>query len=200
MSAGLTPLFPLRTVLFPEGPLPLRVFEPRYLGLVSRCLKNQELFGAVLILEGAEAGTAGALGTAQIGTLARIADWYQGSDGILGITAVGTDRFRLRSVERQSDGLYLGEVTTLEPEPTRRLPTDYEPMAELLKTVLDDLGKLYDALPRRYTDASWVSYRFAEILPIPLEQKQAALEGEDPIERLDALRPLLRGVRRETAQ
>jgi Lon protease-like protein len=163
-------------------------------------MRNEEPFGVLLILEGTEVGSAGATGTALIGTLARIVDWYQGSDGILGITAVGTDKFRLRSVQQQSDGLYLGEITVLSPEPACKLPPDYEPMAELLRAILDDLGKLYGSLPRRYDDASWVGYRFSEVLPMPVEQKQIWLECEDAIERLDAVRPLLRTVRWETSQ
>ena len=86
------PLFPLRTVLYPGGPLPLRIFEPRYIDMVSKCLKKDCQFGVLLIREGNEAGAAS---TYNIGTLARITDWYQGSDGLLGITAVGEQRFRL---------------------------------------------------------------------------------------------------------
>jgi hypothetical protein len=193
-----TPLFPLRTVLFPDGPLPLRVFEPRYLAMISRCLRNDAPFGVVLLVGGSEVG--GAAQTAGVGTLARVADWYQGSDGILGVTAVGTERFRLKATGRQTDGLYIGDLNRLDPEPVIALPGEYQPMAELLQVIIEDLGKLYGGLPRRYDDASWVGYRFAEILPIPLEQKQHCLEMTDPIERLDFVRPMLRSVRWETAQ
>lgn len=193
-----TPLFPLRTVLFPDGPLPLRVFEPRYLAMVSRCLRNDAPFGVLLLVGGAEVGAAAQ--TTGVGTLARIVDWYQGSDGILGVTAVGTERFRLRRMVRQTDGLYLGQIERFEPEPSRILPPEYEPMAELLRVIIEDLGNLYGDLPRRYDDASWVGYRFAEILPMPLEQKQHCLEMADPLARLDFIRPMLRSVRWETAQ
>ena len=104
------PLFPLSTVLFPDGPLPLRVFEPRYLDMVSRCLRKESEFGVVLIVGGKDTGE---VETSTVGTLARIIDWYQGSDGILGITAQGTRQFRLHGVSRQADGLYLGEVELL---------------------------------------------------------------------------------------
>jgi Lon protease-like protein len=96
------PLFPLNTVLFPDGPLPLRIFEPRYLDMISGCMKQDKPFGVLLIKDGHEAGPAT---THSVGTLARVTDWYQGSDGLLGITAIGTERFRLQSVEQQSDGL-----------------------------------------------------------------------------------------------
>jgi len=196
-SLSKLPLFPLQTVLFPDGPLPLRVFEPRYLDMVSRCLKEDREFGVVLIESGTEGGDAR---TEPVGTLARITDWYQGSDGILGITAVGTRRFRLESLSRQHDGLYLGEATGMQAEPRAALPEAYRPMASLLEAIIDDLGKLYQELDKDYEDATWVGCRFAEILPISLEQKQQCLEMNDPIERLRFVRPLLRSIRQEQSQ
>jgi Lon protease-like protein len=191
------PLFPLRTVLFPGGPLPLRVFEPRYLDMVSRCMREERPFGVLLILAGSEVGAAS---TASLGTLARIMDWYQGSDGILGITAVGTERFQLLRTDQQLDGLYVGEITPVKNEPVMPLPAEYRPMAELLEVILDDLGKLYGDLPRRLDDAGWVGCRFAEILPMPLEQKQHCLQLTDPVARLEFVRPMLRSVRWEVTQ
>jgi len=191
------PLFPLGTVLFPDGPLPLRVFEPRYLDMVSRCMKEGSEFGVVLLMSGSEIGEAE---TATIGTLARILDWYQGSDGILGITAVGAERFVLNTSSRQADGLYLGDVAPIAAEPTCVLPDEYQSMAALLEVIINDLGKLYADLDTNYTDATWVGRRFAEILPMSLEDKQRCLEMNDPIERLRYIRPLLRSIRQEVAQ
>ena len=96
------PLFPLNTVLFPGGPLPLRIFESRYIDMISRCMKHDSPFGVLLIREGQEAGPA-TMHT--VGTLATVTDWYQGSDGLLGITAIGSERFELLSADRQHDGL-----------------------------------------------------------------------------------------------
>ncbi len=197
MSTEWTPLFPLRTVLFPDGPLPLRVFEPRYLDLVSRCMRSDSPFGVLLLLSGSEVG---AVRTVGVGTLARITDWYQGSDGILGITALGTRRFELQDMDQQQDGLYVGRISLFELEKTTGLPAEYRPMAELLEVILDDLGKLYGDLPRRMDDATWVGCRLAEILPMPLEQKQHCLQLTDAIERLAFVRPMLRTVRWETMQ
>jgi hypothetical protein len=197
MNEGKTPLFPLRTVLFPEGPLPLRVFEPRYLDMVSRCMREGSAFGVLLLLAGSEVGAAR---TASVGTLARITDWYQGSDGILGITAVGTARFSLTGIDQQRDGLYVGDISPVTAEDVLTLPAEFLPMAELLEVILDDLGKLYGELPRRMDDATWVGCRFAEILPMPLEQKQHCLQLTDPLARLEFVRPMLRSVRWETTQ
>jgi len=191
------PLFPLQSVLFPDGPLPLRVFEPRYLDMVSRCLKDDSEFGVLLIHKGSEVGPAQPV---SVGTLAKIMDWYQGSDGILGITAVGNCRFKTHNMSQQTDGLYLAEVEELGAEPNCTLPEEFRPMASLLEAIIDDLGKLYESLVKNYRDATWVGNRFAEILPISPEQKQRCLEMNDPVERLVFLRPLLRSIRQERAQ
>jgi Lon protease-like protein len=197
LDTRMIPFFPLPTVLFPDGPLPLRVFEPRYLDMVSRCMKNGTEFGVLLILSGSETGDSRMV---SVGTTARIQDWYQGSDGILGITAVGIRRFRMISVRQEADGLYVGTVDHLEPEPHQPLPDEYRQMASLLEVVINDLGKLYENLETHYDDATWVGQRFAEILPISQAQKQRCLEMNDPIERLVFVRPLLRSIRQETRQ
>lgn len=186
------PLFPLRTVLYPGGPLPLRIFEPRYLDMICECLKQEHPFGVLLLRHGSETGAAT---TFDIGTLAEISDWYQGSDGLLGITAVGGDRFRLLSSEPRPNGLCVGEVEILPERTDQLLPDEYRPLAHILAGVLDDLGRLYETLDRRYDDASWVGYRFAEILPISPEEKQSCLETDDPVERLQIVRKVLHNVR-----
>lgn len=197
MTAATIPLFPLGTVLFPEGPLPLRVFEPRYLDMVSHCLRNDIAFGVLLITS--ERDTID-VETSAVGTLAQIIDWYQGSDGILGITARGADRFRLQKMSRQPDGLYVGEVELLPAMPRVPLPDEFRPMAALLETIVNDLGRLYDAIEKQYDDASWVGCRLAEILPMPPADKQRCLELDDPVERLQVLRPMLRPFRRQKTQ
>jgi len=172
------PLFPLNTVLFPGGPLPLRIFEVRYLDMISRCMKDDEPFGVLLIREGQEAGRAT---TFDVGTLARIVDWYQGSDGLLGVTAVGSQRFRVVSTHRREDGLNVGEVTAIATPASMCIPAEFRHLPHVLETILNDLGRLYENLDRRFDDAVWVAWRFAEILPIELEKKQAILETDDII-------------------
>jgi Lon protease-like protein len=186
------PLFPLGTVLFPGGPLPLRIFEPRYLDMLSDCLKNDRPFGVLLIREGDETGLAT---TYEVGTLAKIVDWYQGSDGLLGVTAIGGQRFRLTANQQQADGLNVGECDLLPDEPLLALPENFKAIADILAGVLDDLGRLYESIERHYDDASWVSYRFIEVLPISLEQKQQCLERCDPMERLRLVRQVLDSAR-----
>jgi len=109
-------------------------------------------------------------------------------------------KFSIGEVDRQDDGLYVANVTDLAPEPSIPLPDEYQAMASLLEAIIDDLGKLYEPVEKRYDDAGWVGLRFAEILPMELEQKQACLEMDDPIERLASMRPLLRSIRAERPQ
>lgn len=186
------PLFPLDTVLYPEGPLPLRIFEPRYLDMISSCLKNDAPFGVVQIRRGGETG---ASESASVGTLARICDWYQGSDGILGVTAVGGERFSVLSQDREANGLQTGDVELLPADEAVPLPAEFQSLVPILDSVLDDLGRLYEDLPRRHDDAAWVGFRFAEILPIDPERKQACLELTDPIRRLQLISEVLDDVR-----
>ena len=167
------PLFPLNTVLFPGGPLPLRIFEPRYIDMVRDCVGNDAPFGVLLIRDGQEVGPAT---TYDVGTLARIADWYQGSDGLLGVTAVGEQRFRVVSSYREANGLNVGEIELLPDEDAMPIPDEYQDIPHILAGVLDDLGKLYETVERRMNDASWVSSRFIEVLPIDLETKQHCLK------------------------
>ena len=186
------PIFPLNTVLFPGGPLPLRIFEARYIDMISERMRSDAPFGVLLIMDGHEAGPSS---TYEVGTLARITDWYQGSDGLLGVTAMGEQRFRLLSAERQPDGLNIGKVEILPDEVPMALPEEYNGMANILAGVLDDLGRLYESLERHYEDAGWVTNRFVEILPIDPEQKQKCLEASDPAERLSLVNELLDTVR-----
>ena len=182
-------LFPLNIVLFPGGALPLRIFETRYVDMVRRCMRGSQAFGVALIREGNEVGPAE---TFDVGTLAKIVDFHQLSDGLLGLSCVGEQRFRIRSRGRQADGLNLAEVDWLAPEPTVAVPARHTRLPQLLKSVLPQLGEVYTGIEMRLDDAAWVGHRLAEILPIPLADKQRCLELDDPIERLDVLGPLVK--------
>ena len=169
--------------------MPLRVFEPRYLDMVSRCLRQDSGFGVLLIRDGAEAGDADTFG---VGTVAEIVDWYQGSDGLLGVTAEGRHRFELESADRQPDGLYMGTVRSVEAEPEIPVPDEYQFLTRLLRDVLDELGRHYQNIPKNYGDSAWVGHRLTEILPLPLTTKQSSLEMQDPLARLSLLTPFVR--------
>ena len=182
------PLFPLGTVLFPGGPLPLRIFETRYIDLVRRCLRDDSGFGVVLIREGVEAG--GPALTYDVGTYARIVDFSQQPDGLLGIRAAGERRFRIVERRRARDGLNVADVEWLPEASPHPLPEDFAELGPALDAILAQVGEPFASLERRLDDAAWVAGRLTEILPIPPGHKQHCLELDDPLERLRFLRPL----------
>jgi Lon protease-like protein len=184
-------LFPLNIVLFPGGPLPLRIFETRYLDMVRSCMRGDQRFGVALIREGGEVGPAE---TFDVGTMAKIIDFHQLSDGFLGLSCVGEQRFRILSRSRQADGLNLVQIDWVAAEPTMAVPERHARLAELLKTVLPELGEVYAGIEMHLDDAAWVGHRLAEILPIAATEKQFCLELADPIQRLDVLSPLAQGA------
>ncbi|MBS0579953.1 MAG: LON peptidase substrate-binding domain-containing protein [Proteobacteria bacterium] len=182
MPLSTLPLFPLHTVLFPGGPLALRLFEPRYLDMVRRCLREQGEFGVVLIIEGEEAGSAASIAT--IGTSARLVDFDPLPDGLLGITCVGVRRFRLHRRTRLPDGLNVGEVEFLPADEVRPLPPELEHLAELLREVLPKIGRGYAHVDSGYDSAGWVADRWAEVLPLEPGEKLQLLTLDDPLTRL----------------
>lgn len=188
MSAVL-PLFPLNTVLFPGGPLRLRIFEPRYLDMISRCMRESSDFGVALITEGREAG--GCARTTTVGTTARIVDFERLDDGLLGITARGEKKFSIIDVKTRSDGLNVADVNLLAVEIPTDIPDDLGILAALLKQAFVQVGAAYGDAPPHYDDASWVGMRLAEILPLPMLEKQQCLEMSNAVERLRLLRERL---------
>ena len=183
------PLFPLDAVLFPGGLLPLRIFEPRYVDMVRRCLRSEEAFGVVLIHEGTDISTA--VSTAGIGTSARIVDFQPLSDGLLGILGRGERRFRVITHGVQADGLHIAQVEWLPGPAAIDMPQEYQPMVPVLRQVMASLGNVARFIEPHYEDPDWVSNRFAELLPIDRLTQQRLLEMDDALARLRLLAPLV---------
>jgi Lon protease-like protein len=181
------PLFPLQTVLLPDGRLPLRVFETRYVDMVARCLRTTNRFGVVAIRQGGEVGTAT---TYDYGTSAEIVDWDQQPGGMLGIVAAGREPFRLLGARREPDGLYVGDVEWLAAPARVPLPSAHEPLAALLQRLIEPL-RLYQDVAPSFDDAGWVGARLIELLPLALALKQSLLELADPERRLEQLAAVL---------
>jgi uncharacterized protein len=185
------PLFPLGSVLFPGGPLSLRIFEPRYVDMVGRCLREGTGFAVVLLIGGREAG-AGMTTTASVGTEARIVDFDQLEDGLLGLTCLGVGRVRILRAWREDDGLNVGEVEDLPDDPAAEVPLDCAHLVTALEQLYPELGGAYERIEPRYADAAWVGNRLAELAPFEPGVKQGLLELGDPLERLRYLAPLIR--------
>lgn len=184
------PLFPLNLVLFPGGLLPLRIFEPRYLRMVSECLRGELPFAVAAIKDGPEVG--GVASTASTGTLARIIDWQQEDDGLLGLMCEGDQVFSLGEV-RVEDDLLLRAAVVRRPIPVAQpLPADLGWMAELLDDILQRMDPPFKRLAIVDPTADHVAARLIELLPLPLVEKQALFEVEDAVQRLRRLCGLVR--------
>jgi hypothetical protein len=198
------PLFPLKTVLFPAGVLPLRVFETRYMDMVRQCMKTSSPFGVVLITRGGEVGAPAA--TESVGTLARIAAWDMPQLGVLHLRAIGGDRFRIEHAEVQPDGLQVARVEPIAPDDDLPLDEQYRPCADLLQRVIDDVarqraedgGDAQDPLdsipfepPYRLDSSVWVGNRLCEFMPIPLRARQKLMELQDATSRLQLVQRFL---------
>lgn len=191
-SARQIPIFPLNTVLFPDGNLPLRIFEPRYLDMISRCLKTESGFGICLIKDGKETGPAA--NTYNIGTLCEISYFNTQADGLLVITASGKQRFRILSSEIESNQLTTATVELLPKESSLPLPDKFISAAKMLQQLFEQLGQPYTKMPKHYDCASWVSCRLVELLPFDLKKKQSLLELNDPLQRIEIIWEALKSI------
>jgi len=176
-------LFPLNAVLFPGGTLGLRVFEQRYISLVTDCFKRESTFGICLIAEGAETGAPAQ--PHKVGTQARIVAWDMIQPGILNITVRGEARFRILSSEADRAGLLQARVEPIAAEAEMPVPAALATLVPLLEAMVADAGAERLPPPHRFDDAAWVGYRFSELLPIPAIARQKLLELEDPASRLE---------------
>jgi Lon protease-like protein len=184
------PIFPLSTVLYPGALLPLRIFEARYMDMAKECLKSGGPFGICLIREGAEVGTPAV--PEPVGCLARIAEADMEELGILKVKAEGLDRFRIVSTETGANGLIVGEIERLAGEEEMADTPGLEESAEFLRKAIIGIGEDRFGVPHRFDDASWVSFRLAEILPLRNDVKQKLLELRDASVRLAILHRFLR--------
>lgn len=184
------PLFPLGTVLYPGGQLPLRIFERRYLDMVRECARTASPFGVCLILEGQEAGLPAV--PAAVGTLAHIVDFHNREDSLLGILIEGGERFRVARTRVRSDGLVRGDVELWPSEPVQEVPVDLALLSSILERLIETMAPQWRQAPRQlYDDAGWVGFRLAELLPLHTDERQRLLELTDPVRRLTELRDIL---------
>lgn len=171
------PLFPLKTVLLPSNKLSLKIFELRYLDMIARCMREESKFGVVLIFKGEE--TVSDTDIYSVGTTAMISDWEDRADGLLGITALGVERFEIKSTYIQSDGLTIAEIEILSDTDTSEIPEQYSYMKELLDHISAQKGKTSD----EYQKFSTMLYQMIYLLPLESNLKQRLLEITDCSDR-----------------
>jgi Lon protease-like protein len=189
------PLFPLHTVLFPDGQLRLRVFEARYLDLVTRCLRKGEGFGVVCLRQGPEVGRA-PVSFEDVGVHARIDEVDGEQPGLLQLRCTGLQRFRLQDPPTQAgDGLWQCAVEPVPPD-AHHVPgaAMYDTVEALSRAIaaLRERGQLPFVPPFRLDDAGWVANRWCELLPLPAAAKHKLMALPDPVLRLSVVDGYLR--------
>jgi Lon protease-like protein len=190
------PLFPLQTVLFPDGLLELKIFETRYLDLMARCMREQAPFGVVALRSGGEARVAGGAPVAlfDVGTLAVLIEVDSPEANILLVRCRGTQRFTVGTTRQETDGLWVGEASPVGNDPVVPPAAAH---ANVVKSLVDAVATLTAQgaepflQPHRFDDAGWVANRWCEILPLPLDAKHRLL-SLDPLSRLDIVDSLMR--------
>ena len=198
------PLFPLGTVLFPGGLLPLRIFEVRYLDMISKCHKAGTPFGVVSLTNGSEVrkAGAGAESFAPTGVMASIRELATPQSGLLQIECVGTQRFRVIGTELQKHGLWTAEVEAVPDDLALEIPEDLQHTTVALRRLLKTLEErsiaegeeealLPIGKPYRFEDCGWVANRWCELLPVQPVVKQRLMELDSPLMRLELVSDLL---------
>ena len=191
-NQGDIPLFPLNTVLIPGGRLPLRIFEPRYLSMVSDCMRDHSPFGVVLIQDGNEAGVPASFHA--VGTTCGIVDFDQLEDGTLGVTGIGQRRFSVIGHDVEPDNLIVASVEYLDdtqnPEPSENAACEIE--TGFLRSTLgrEDLADYRETLQEDWGNDNWISFQTAELFPMSPQSRQFILEM-DVDERMQELRHIL---------
>lgn len=197
-------LFPLGSVLFPGGLLPLRIFEVRYLDMINRCYKANAPFGVVSLVEGTEVRVAGAATEifATVGTLAVIREFDSPQAGLLEIACLGTQRFEVRESAQLKHGLWTAEVALLPDDMQVDVPQDLRHAGDALRRLVEAIEqqqtedgqdglRLPITQPFRYDDCSWLSNRWCELLPVPNALKQQLMTLDSPLMRLELVSDLL---------
>ncbi|HZW23066.1 LON peptidase substrate-binding domain-containing protein [Noviherbaspirillum sp.] len=194
------PLFPLKTVLFPDGVLPLKVFEARYIDMVRECMRNNAPFGVVLIRSGQEVGVAAE--PEEVGCLASITGWDMENLGVMMLRTQGGQRFRILETRVLPDQRLEARAELIAPDSDPPVSDIHVICAKTLKIVIDDVnakGRAEEGAgfvspfsqPARLDSASWVSNRWCEILPIPLKARQKLMELPDAGNRLSIVHQYL---------
>ena len=203
MSSALTlqslPLFPLGTVLYPGGILPLRIFEVRYLDMIGRCHKAGAPFGVVSLTQGSEVRQPGGKEAfSSVGTLATISSMETPRPGLMVIRAAGAQRFRITSSDQLRHGLWIADVERLDADMAVAIPDDLQGTSQALANLIESLKQKAsspDQLPIRepwqLQDCGWVANRWCELLPLPVALKQRLMELDNPLVRLELVSDVL---------
>jgi uncharacterized protein len=209
LSLASLPLFPLNTVLFPGGSLGLQIFEVRYLDLIGKCHKTGAPFGVVSLVKGDEVRKADPTrpsgdgfaqeGFVDVGTLATITEFSAPQPGLMVVRCTAGQRFRINARRQLKHGLWVADVTSMQPDASTAIPADLQLVAQALGKVIKDLqeravpaAQMPMHPPYQLDDCAWVANRWCELLPLPTHLKQGLMQLDNPLLRLELVGDFLR--------
>ena len=190
------PIFPLGTVLFPGGVLPLRIFEVRYMDMVRECMNRSLPFGVCLITQGREVGTPA--DHEPVGCMARIDDWDMTEPGVLQLRTVGTSRFTVIDPSVEPNGLIRATIEPIDDDPAVAVPEELAACSVLIRRVIEDIcaresdpARRILAEPYAPESAGWIANRLAELLPLAMPSRHMLMALTDPLRRLALIHDVL---------
>ena len=202
------PLFPLTTILFPEGLLPLQIFELRYLTMIKKCIADGTGFGVVAQTVRKDAPIADETPLSPepmsqetfvaVGTCAKIVAHSAPQPGLLRIDCVGGNRFTIVSCEQQKLGLWVAQVKPIEPDQAIAVPQELADTVTALRQLITSLTsqasegqRLPMKEPYLLDDCGWVANRWCELIPMQPAQRHRLLTLDNPLIRLELVQDLL---------
>lgn len=194
------PLFPLGTILYPDGYLPLQIFEVRYLKLIRDCFTNGLPFGVITLMEGGEVqNPKEEILLSPVGTQAIVTEFVEESPSLLKVKVKGDQRFKLQSARQERNGLWMGSVSMIEQDQEVSIPEDLQACSSLLVELIasfneQNIPKDQHPIqpPHKLDDCGWVSNRWCEVLPINQGIKLQLLSLENPLVRLELINDIIR--------
>tara|TARA_Y100000996_G_scaffold403469_1_gene376455 strand:+ start:325 stop:927 length:603 start_codon:yes stop_codon:yes gene_type:complete len=189
MKENQVPMFPLKSIVLPGGLFPLRIFERRYINMVKNSLKNQTGFCIALVRGESDNGYI--TNIFNYGCYVKIVDWNQLEDGLLGITVEGIKKIHVLECNLNKDNLLLGSIEDTKIEKEYMIPQKYLLLSKFYKKIYPNIKDFISFKNERYADATWVSYRLTECLPLDASTKNKLIALDNAIERLDKINEIV---------
>ena len=182
-------MFPLKSIVLPGGLFPLRIFERRYINMVKNCLKNETGFCITLVR--AESDNGYITNVYNYGCYVKIVDWNQLEDGLLGITVEGIKKIHVLECNLNEDNLLQGSIEDIEVEKEYMVPQKYLSLSKFYKKIYPNIKDFISFKKERYADATWVSFRLTECLPLDSSTKNKLIALDNAFDRLDKLNEIV---------
>ena len=189
------PIFTLKSIVLPGGLFPLRIFERRYIDMITECVKEEKGFCIALIKT--EENNSYVTDIYEYGSFVKITDWSQLNDGLLGITVEGKNIVKILKSNLNDSGLLNGTIEYLESEKEYMIPQKYLILSKFYRKIYPGIKNFIDFKEEKYADASWIGFRLTECLPLDLPTKASLISIDNAIDRLEMINIIIHKLYKE---